>query len=446
MKFGSFKQKVYEFIRFPKTIVEERKLLVKSITQRPFLRNFLSLNASSVINRVFSFFLFLFLIRYLTTDQYGIYSLLWAYVGLVMPFIDFGTTSYGIVRYSDDDTNHFNALVSVRIFLSFIAIVLSFFAVIFIKTSLSNFFLMLTIASIVLANGFSGSSLIYFAAKQKSYFTSFISIIFNLFLTASLIVTAVFTHDVNAVFLTMFVFYLFYSVVHGVLLLTVKVKPNFDFSQVKKILRGSLPFVVLMAFSGVYFKADIFLLQFFKGSTTVGIYSAGYKFFEALMFLGASYSLAATPVLSKHLRENDPTFLKKIKRDVPYLCILGFAIAISSYIFAPYVLKLFLPNQYNASIEVFRIVIFALPFILMTNTYFSALHVLKKSHAVILIFIFQLVMNILLNAHFIPIYSYRASAYITVFSEVINIVFAFLAFKFLYENSNRRRGAVLTKN
>ncbi len=93
IRYGNFKQKLYEFIRFPKTLFEQIQI-------RPFYLNFFSLNISSVLNKLLHFILFLFLVRYLAPSQYGVYTLVWAHIGLFLPLLDFGTTSYGLVYFT----------------------------------------------------------------------------------------------------------------------------------------------------------------------------------------------------------------------------------------------------------------------------------------------------------------------------------------------------------
>ena len=93
-KFGSFKQKVRELIRTPKTIFEE-------IKKRPFYLNFFSLNISSVTNKILHFVLFLILINYFKPEEFAIYTLAWTQIGLLLPLVDFGTTSYGLVHIND---------------------------------------------------------------------------------------------------------------------------------------------------------------------------------------------------------------------------------------------------------------------------------------------------------------------------------------------------------
>jgi len=74
---------------------------------------------------------------------------------------------------------------------------------------------------------------------------------------------------------------------------------------------------------------------------------------------------------------------------------------------------------------------FALPLILVSSVFLNAIYVLKKAKVVIAIFFFQTIINFILNVVFIPKYSYLASSYITVISEVLNVGMLFLAFRLI---------------
>ena len=89
------------------------------------LFNFISLNTSSFINKLLNFLLFIFLVRLLSPQQYGIYNIVWAQIGLLGPFVDFGTTNYGLIHSPQEDKKHFVDLISFRLYLSLCIIIIT---------------------------------------------------------------------------------------------------------------------------------------------------------------------------------------------------------------------------------------------------------------------------------------------------------------------------------
>ncbi len=422
-KYASFWQKMYEFMR------------------SGFFVNFFSLNISSFINKVLNFALYIFLIRFLKPHDYGIYTLVWAQSLLFSPIADLGTTSYGIIHLSKEKKEKFISLFNLRLTVSIAVFLLTIFVgnLMFKNNSRIIDYILLT-SFVIFSNMLSGSYLIKNSIEGKLYKSSLISFIFNVALILALIVSLIFLRSLPVIFILIFLFYNLYSVVNYILVK--KSFKNFFFTidrdAWKEFLTKSYVYVLIAFLSGIYFKLDIFMLQILKGETDVGIYSAGYKFFESLMFIAASYNLTRTPMFTKLLKKGMDVLVNTMRKDIILLATIGFSIAIVTYFFSPYALSFFLRDRYQDAIPVIRIVIFALPFILVSSVFLNVVYVLKKAKYVIGIFLTQTLVNFALNIIYIPKYSYMASSYITVLSEMLNLGMLLIIFYFIkkkyYEN------------
>ncbi len=425
LKYGSFKQKFRELLRTPKTIVEE-------IRKRPFYLNFFSLNFSSLINKVLHFGLFLVLIGYFEPESYAIYTLAWTHIGLLLPVLDFGTTSYGLVHLPDQNKKQASTLFSFRIALSIITFILTI-SLAFLFGYQKDVLLPIILTSFVIfANTFSGTFLILVSVAQKSYLVSLVSMIFQIILVISLILGVVFTKKLIVVFWLTFILYNLYSLINFLLVKNqVKdLKFIFDFKSWLKIAGKSVVFLLISLLAGIYSKVDVLLLNFIKGKAAVGIYSSGYRFLDALMFIVSAYNVSSMPIFSKIARSGQRNqFLLKIKRDLILVLSIGGLIALGIFLFSPYLLPLFLKGDYLLAIAPLRVIIFSLPLILMTSIALNGLYSLNKAKWVILLFIFQLLFNGLGNIVFIPLYSYFASAYVSLIGETINVVVSFIILK-----------------
>lgn len=412
-KYGSIKQKIYE--------------ILKSLSSKKFLINFLSLNFSSFINKIFNFILFIFLVRYFSAKDYGLYNLVWGYIGFFAPFLDFGTTSYGLVYLAGEKNSQFNVLNSLRFFLSIIIFGLVLISTLIFKLDKQFILLIFLVSITIFSNMWSGSYLIINSLKQKVFNSSIISVIFNFVLTIALIWTVTKYKNLYFIFVIIALFYLIYTLINIFLVKNELNKLKLIFNSAKwiEILKKSYVFVLIGFSAGLYFKQDIFLLNYFKSDREVGIYSAGYKFFEALLFIVGGYNITATPVFSK-LKKNVYDLKRKIKKDFVFLLLLGTMISISFYLLSPFVLPLLLKQNFEQSIIVAKIVIFALPFVFLSSIFLNLLYVYGKPFLVLMIFIFQILVNLILNILLIPKFSFIASAYITVLSEIINFTLAYL--------------------
>lgn len=410
------------------------KLLSKEyLSKRPFLVNFISLNISSGINKILNFILFIFLIRFLTVADYGIYTLVWAHISLLSPLLDLGTTSYSLINLSSKKLQEFKFLLSLRLILSVVVFLLTIFLGIVIGYKIDIIIYIVLTSVVIISNMWSGSYLILTSVKEKNYLSSLLSIYFNFFLIISLISFLVILKKISVVFIVIFIFYNIYTIAN---IIAIKkelkiLRLSFNYKKWFNIMKNSYIFVLIAFFGGLYFKLDILLLKLLKSETEVGIYSAGYKFFEALIFIASSYSITAVPVLSRILDSGIEQFFIKVKKDVTYLGIIGISISFTLYFISPIILQFLLHKDYLFSLEVLRIVIFSLPFILISSVFMNMLYILKKAYIVILLFIFQTVFNLILNLIYIPKFSFLASSYITLFGEALNMLILMLIFRYI---------------
>jgi O-antigen/teichoic acid export membrane protein len=425
LKYGTLKQKAYELIRLPKTVFEE-------VRKRPFYLNFFSLNISSVVNKSLHFVLFLVLINFFKPEEYGIYTLAWTQVGLLLPLLDFGTTSYGLVHINDSIDKKVKELFSLRFYLSFITFILTIVFAVLFHYPTSVLVPIILISFVIFANTFSGTYLILTSIKQKSYLASIVSMIFQIFLAVSLIVGVLITKKLLPVFIITFILYNLYSLANFILIkksigrLSLKI----DIKNWSKIIKKSFVFLMIGLLAGFYSKADVLILNFLKGRYAVGIYSAGYRFLDALMFVVVSYNFSSMPIFSKLIKEKKPKlFINKIKKDVVLVFFIGISIALGFYFLGPVILPIFFKNTYFQSIQVLRIIIFALPLILLTSVFLNSLYALNKAKTVIYIFLFQLIFNAAFNYFLIPKFSYFASSYITLAGELLNTLITFIILK-----------------
>ncbi|MDO9028634.1 MAG: oligosaccharide flippase family protein, partial [Candidatus Roizmanbacteria bacterium] len=435
LKYGSLKQKTYELLRLPKTIVEE-------IKKRPFYLNFLSLNISSIINKILHFILFLILINYFKPDEYAIYALVWTQIGLLLPLLDFGTTSYGLVHINDSIEKKVKELFSLRFYLSLITFALTIILAIIFHYPSSILIPIILISFVIFANMFSGTYLILTSIKQKSYLASIVSMIFQICLVISLIAGVLITKQLMTVFVVTFVLYNLYSLINFLLVkkevgsLSLKI----NLKQWSVIIKKSFVFLLIGLLAGFYSKADVLILNFLKGKQAVGIYSAGYRFLDALMFIVTSYNISSMPLFSKLAKEKKKNiFVNKIKKDVVLVFFIGLSIALGFYFLGPIILPILFKSTYFQSIQVLRIIIFALPLILLTSVFLNSLYALNKAKTVIYIFLFQLIFNVGFNYLLIPKFSFFASAYITLIGELINTLLTFVVLRSVLLRSDLKR-------
>ncbi|MCX7955643.1 MAG: oligosaccharide flippase family protein, partial [Patescibacteria group bacterium] len=418
LKYASAKQKARELIRLPKTIFEE-------IKKRIFYVNFFAYNFFSILNKILTFIQFIFLIRIFPPEAYGIYSLAWAHLSLFLPLIDFGSTNFGIINLPQEKKLKFLDILSFRFFLSLLVFFLTIISLFFIPYNLKVKLAILSISVVAFQTGFFGSLLIKLTNLNKAYFSSFLSFLFQFVLTFLVVVIAFLTKDILKVFFMIFICYLVYLffIVFYLKKVDFDFRIQFSFKKFFLIVKGAFIYLLISLFARWYSRIDIFLLNFLKGEQSVGIYSSGYKFLEALMFMITAYNLSSLPIFVSFYKEKKFDLLKlKIKKDFFFLGFIGLLIGFSFYFFSDFFLSLFFKNKYLLAIPVLKIIIFNLPLILLTSIFFNFFYTIGRIRIILFLMIFQIFFNFVFNWFLIPKYSYFASAYVSVLAEIINLI------------------------
>jgi O-antigen/teichoic acid export membrane protein/GT2 family glycosyltransferase len=441
LRFSNWKQKLRELIRLPLTFFQSVSLFWRLFLQSSFLRDFFSLNFSTVLNKIFHFLLFIFLVKHLSPEDYGIYTLVWAFLGFFNPFLDLGTTNYGLVFLSEQKKEDANKLISLRFFTG-IAVFLLINLVAFFSFKekpviiLYVFFVSLS----TLSNVWSGTYLILNAISQKVIHSSLVSLIFNFYFVLSIVIFYLFGRNLQAIFSSVFISFLVYTIVNFYLVKErIKIlRFDIDWSFWFKIIKRSYLFVLISFFAGLRFRTDAFLLNHFYGEGSVGIYSSGYKFYDALVLIIGSYNIIVVPILKRMINDKN-ALLKKIKKDFILLSIISVGLVIGFVILAPIVLPFILSGKYQNGIALARIIIFALIPVFIASIFYNLFYAMEKIASVLKIYMVQTVIGFVLNIIFIPKYGVYAPALITVFVESLGLLMSLLIFRYYLKPNTIRR-------
>ena len=265
--------------------------------------------------------------------------------------------------------------------------------------------------------------LIITSIREEMVKTSAISVITNAVMIGCMVISAYLFRDIGVIMGVASFFYIAYSFLYLFLIqgLTHKLKMVIEMKEWVSIVKKSYVFVLVSLFAGIYFKIDVFILNFLKGTSAVGIYSSGYKFFEAMILFASSYNMLSASIFSKTVLDQKARLLPKVIKHVLFLSLIGFGVVLIIQLLGNIFLPLILKGNYAQAADVVKIVIWALPLILFNSIFLNLLYVSELSHLAVGLFIFISVVNAILNFIFVPHFSYIASSYITVFSELVNL-------------------------
>lgn len=197
---------------------------------------------------------------------------------------------------------------------------------------------------------------------------------------------------------------------------------RFDFSYWKEFLSQSFPMGVTAIITFAYFKMDTILLSILQSNAHVGIYNVAYKIMENLIFFPAMLAGLILPLLSRYIFTERRRFEEIADKTFKVFFLIVIPIVVSTWFLAPDIIAIVSGAQFEASVPVLRILIFALSFIFF-GSYFNMLLVVSNAQKKLMqTLIFAAVFNIALNLFLIPRYSYIGSAATALLTEALVVL------------------------
>ncbi len=178
---------------------------------------------------------------------------------------------------------------------------------------------------------------------------------------------------------------------------------------------------ILVVFT-IYNRIDTVILSLYKGQEAVGLYGASYKVYEVLV-LGAAYFANSVLPLISQLAISDKFKLGDVyRKSFIILLIMGVAVAVANYIFAPLAINIIAGPDFAGSIGSLRILSLAIVVSYFNHINGYTIVALGKQWASFLIACVALAINVFLNIVFIPLYSFYAASFITFITEALIVV------------------------
>lgn len=193
--------------------------------------------------------------------------------------------------------------------------------------------------------------------------------------------------------------------------ITQTVMPGFDINFSKKLVKSSWPIAATLGLNVIYFRADSFMVAYFKGVADAGIYNVAYSVFQSALVLPAFIMNAYYPMMLKSFKG-----IKLIGLGLFLLAILGTALTL---ILAPFITGFLTGGGFLGTSSALQVLSLGFPAYFLSSLLMWVLISKGKYKTLLIIYTLGLVINLILNAIFIPQYSFYAASAITVISEYL---------------------------
>jgi O-antigen/teichoic acid export membrane protein len=186
---------------------------------------------------------------------------------------------------------------------------------------------------------------------------------------------------------------------------------------------ASFPLMINHLLQTIFFRIDVWILQPMHGAAVVGYYGAAYKYIDGLNVVPSLFTIAIFPLMSRYASEARSSLLRAYILALRLLLMVGIPVAvITPFIARDLILILGGGDYLPDSMIALQLLIAYFPFSCINQVTQYVLIAIEQQRYLTRAFLIGVAFNIAANLIFIPRYSYKAAAIITVFSEVALLV------------------------
>ena len=339
-----------------------------SETGTSILNNTKTMFVAQIITWTSSFFLMMFLPRYLGADAYG---RLYFAISLTMLgglIIDLGFSNYFVKEVARDRTKvnlFFMNGIGLRIVAWLTAMAIMFLYVYITGFTSELLSLLLILGFQKLLETISDLAHRIFQSFERLRYRSIAVIIERVSLSAIAVTMLLLGYGVITIALVMaFSTFLNFLTCLYFIPRLVTIKMQITISSWMKLIGGSLPFLISTFFSFVYYRIDVIMLSALTNNSVVGWYGAPYRLFDTMMFFPSILQIVVFPVFARLWKQSRNDFILNARRSLDASIIIGFLIAFCLIALArPIVDLLFGLEHYLNSVILLQLLAVTLPLV-----------------------------------------------------------------------------------
>lgn len=339
-------------------------------------------------------------------DGTGVFTLALTYLAMFYLLADFGFNAHELKK----DKIQWQKLLGTRIIWSVVLAILAvgllpllpFGTPIFNQAVLFGSLAIIPVAVFITCNLFFQSKLRYDLSVLASSLGTLISLVIFIYLTS----------------LKLPIYFLLLAHLSGWVIIAATafwlVRGGFPIYNIRytiNLFKASWPIAATLALNVVYFRADSFMLAYFRSSAEVGIYNVAYSVFQSTLVLPAFIMNAYYPVMLRSLDK-----IKLVGFVLFCLAALG---TLLTFFLSPLVTLILTGGGFVGSAQSLQILSLGFPAYFLSSLLMWLLVSKGKYKSMLLVYSFGLIINLGLNFIFIPSSSFYAASWITVISEYL---------------------------
>jgi O-antigen/teichoic acid export membrane protein len=388
-------------------------------------RNTALVLAARLLSKIFVFVVVLVVIRSMGQENYGRFTSLVVYAALVSIALDLGLRPLFTREVAKDRTRltpYLNSILSLKLTLTVPVFGILFAAVAAGLPSLLPY--VIPTFALLVATSFSNQLRATFYAMGHLRYEGIAIIGESLVLLAAAVTVAVLRlpwwYFIWA-YAASYTFTMCYAAVVAVTRFGHRFAFELQWARLSMLARESLPFGLTFIISTLYFKIDVPILKFFTTFAAVGIYSASYKYLEAVVFVPQTLMDPVFPALAQIAHRNIDRLGGAAIKAYKMLAVIGTLMTVVMVVLAAPIIRYTIPG-FEAAIPVLQVLALGILFLFVNNVFLYTLNAMGRQRDSTQLAVMSLAVNLVLNFILIPQSSalyggYMGAAWATVLTE-----------------------------
>jgi O-antigen/teichoic acid export membrane protein len=406
--------------------------------------NALLILVARVVSRVVSLVAVIVLANALGDTNYGRYTTLIAYSGLVAVIGDLGFQSLytrEAARNRAELGHYLGTLIVVRIALGAAAAVVLAIAL-GLGAGLPS--LIVPGCALLIATAYASLLRNTFYSVGRAEFDA-IAIVAETLIQAALILFGARRHAGVSYYVWAYAASFTFTIVYSLVVIRVfhigRIRLALDLNLIRRWWPLALPFAFTFFLTNVYFRAGVLILQHFRSFAEVGWYTFAYKPFEALQFIPLAIQVVVYPLLGVYFVTNVSRLKLAYERFFKVLILLGWPLTVGTFVLVHPINQIFnRSGAFGQSEPALRILAFGIVFLFANSAFYAMLNAINRQGLNAWATALAAAINIALNFALIPFYGYLAASTMTVITEAALCAFGWW---FVQRNHPELRLAVI---
>jgi len=346
-------------------VLKEQEKKKDKSRARVILKNSGALGLSTILGKAFYLLLFVFIGRYLGPNDLGKFTFALSFIAMFMVMSDLGLNLLTVREVSKDKrltSKYLNNIVVFKTVLAFLAFVLVMLFVVILGYPEKTIKIVFLLALATFFSNISTAIRWIFQAYLKLEYDSVLNVVQNIlgFVLGYLFLRlnwGLYGIGYSQIFVWILI------LISAWVLISKKFTPikfEFDFEFWGKLLKNSIPFALMLVFTGLYLNLDTVLLSFFKGDQAVGLYNAANRLVLAGKMTSGILMASLFPIMSETSRKSKEEFDRLLGKSLTLMFCFALPIGVGTIFLAGRTINLFYGAEFSGSVPALQILIWGM--------------------------------------------------------------------------------------